>query len=384
VRFQHPDGEVIHLAYCSNVHPAEDLDGILAQLRTFALPVRTSLEVDRLGIGLWLPAPVLAELGEPAALRRLSDGLARAGVEVVTLNGFPYGGFHAPVVKHAVYRPDWATTQRLDYTLGLARVLARLLPDDVAEGSISTLPLGWRDGWTERADEARANLERLAEGLRAVAGETGRCIRVGLEPEPGCTVETSAQLAEAIAGVAPDVLGACLDACHLAVQFEDPAKAVQRVHDGGLSVVKAQLSSALRASDPQAARAELAAFVEPRFLHQTRERTDELDGQPPVIGVDDLDEALDGGLPGAGEWHVHFHVPVHVAAPTTTQDHLRRAITALVAAPATRHLEVETYTWGVLPPAERPVDDAGLVEGLAKELRWTRERLLAAGLEEIT
>jgi sugar phosphate isomerase/epimerase len=376
VRFRRPSGEVVHLAYCANVHPAEDLDGVLAGLSRITGPVRERLGAERLGVGLWLAADVVAELGSAANLERLRAALATAGAEVVTLNGFPYGGFSAEVVKHDVYVPDWADERRLAYTLGLARLLAELLPDDVAEGTISTLPLGWREGFAARADAARANLERLADGLRDVAADTGRRIRVGVEPEPGCVVETTTQLAEAIGGLAPDVLGACLDVCHLAVQFEDPRKAIGRVHDAGLDVVKAQVSSALRATDPSAARAELATFVEPRFLHQTRERTE--DG---VVGVDDLDLALDGGLPGAGEWHVHFHVPVHVDAPATTQDHLRVALPAL--ADATRHLEVETYTWGVLPPAQRPADDAGLVEGLARELAWVRDELVAAGLEEM-
>jgi sugar phosphate isomerase/epimerase len=368
VRLRHPGGEVLHLAYCSNVHPAEDLAGVLAQLARFAAPVRRTLDVHRLGLGLWLPATVLAELHDPAALQRLRDGLDAAGVEVVTLNGFPYGGFHAPVVKRAVYRPDWADPARLAYTLGLAWVLAALLPDDVEEGSISTLPLGWRDGWEERAPAARAALEGLAEGLAAVHAETGRRVRVALEPEPGCTIETSAQAVAALADVAPEWVGVCLDVCHLAVQFEDPAEAVARVTGSGLAVVKAQLSSALRASDPTASRDELAAFVEPRFLHQVRERSG---GR--VHGVDDLDLALDGGLPGAGEWRVHFHTPVHVDAPGTTQSELRAAIPALVTAPATRHLEVETYTWDVLPEGDRPTDDAGLVEGIARELAWARD-----------
>lgn len=382
MRLRHPGGDLVHLAYCSNVHPAETLDGLVDQLDRFAAPLRAALDVERVGVGLWIPAAVLDEVEAPGGVARLRTAIARAGAEVVTFNGFPYGGFHAPVVKYAVYRPDWADPQRLHYTLRLARLLAELLPDDVADGSISTLPLGWRHGWDQRAGGARAALDRLVDGLAGVERATGRSIRVGFEPEPGCTVETTAQAVDALAGVDTDRLGVCLDACHTAVQFEDPAEAVRRLRAAGLPIVKAQLSSALRATDPRRAaeRARLEAFVEPRFLHQTRERADGA-----VTGVDDLDEALAGGLAGVGEWRVHFHVPVHAGSPGTTQSELTAMIDALLAGDChTRHLEVETYTWGVLPPDQRPADEAGLVAGLARELHWVREHLAAIGLTAVS
>jgi hypothetical protein len=117
--------------------------------------VRARLGEPRLGLGLWLPAATAHELaGDPATLDRLRTGLDRHGLEVVTLNAFPYAGFHAPVVKRDVYSPDWSTRRRLDYTLDCARVLAALLPDDASRGSISTLPLGWRSPWFTDRDRA--------------------------------------------------------------------------------------------------------------------------------------------------------------------------------------------------------------------------------------
>lgn len=145
MRLRHPDGQLIHLGYCTNVHPGEDLPEIMAQLDSYAVAVRRLLPADRLGVGLWLAAPVATQLAaDPAGVARLRRELAARGLEVVTLNGFPYQSFHAPVVKHAVYRPDWLTAARLDYTVNLARILAGLLPDDAARGSVSTLPLAWR------------------------------------------------------------------------------------------------------------------------------------------------------------------------------------------------------------------------------------------------
>ena len=375
MRLRHPDGSVLHLAYCSNVHPADDLDGVAAQLERYAARVRERLDVPVLGVGLWVAAPALADAG---AADRLRAQLRRLGLEVVTLNGFPYEAFHADVVKLGVYRPNWADPRRRDYTLGLARLLASLLPADVAEGSISTLPLGWRTEWdAAAADAGRRALEEVAAGLMALESETGKRIRIALEPEPGCTIETVAQAADFLAGLAPEWIGLCLDACHLAVQFEVADGALALLADAGVPVVKAQVSSALRVPAPESSRAFLDGFAEPRFLHQVREV---VGGH--VAGADDLPDALGGALPAAAEWRVHFHVPVH-AAEHTTQHELEATLAALVGGPAplTTHLEVETYTWGVLP--DGPGGDDGLVEGLAAELAWTRDRLVALGAEEI-
>jgi sugar phosphate isomerase/epimerase len=388
MRFRHRDGTAVHLAYCTNVHPAEDGDAFLAQVGDFGAAVRARLGADRLGLGLWLPAPLAARLArDPAELARLRATLERHRLEVVTLNAFPYRGFHAPVVKKAVYRPDWTGDERLAYTLDCAEVLAALLPDDAARGSVSTVPLAWRDPWDDtRRAAARDRLRRLADGLAALGDRTGRTVRVGLEPEPGCAVETTAEAVAELGGPGAlgDRIGICLDACHLAVAFEDPGRAVARLAAAGLPVVKSQVSAALHAADPAdpAARAALARYTEDRFLHQVRE-----DGPGGVAARDDLPAALTGpgALPGRGPWRVHFHVPLHrpPAAPlTATTGHLRHTLDALLGgdAPLTDHLEVETYTWSVLPPGQRPGNDAELAAGLAGELRWAADALAGAGL----
>ncbi|AZQ38603.1 sugar phosphate isomerase/epimerase [Streptomyces cyaneochromogenes] len=382
MRFLHPDGTTVHLGYCSNVHQAEDLQGVIAQLAEYAEPVRESLGVDRLGIGLWLARPVVTELADDeAALGRLKSELRARGLETVTLNAFPYAGFHREVVKKDVYLPDWADEARLKYTLDCARVLAALLPDDVGHGSVSTLPLAWRTPWPPGcAEEARHALERLTTGLAALEAWTGRRIRVGFEPEPGCVVETTTQAVRELGGLDPDRLGICLDACHLAVQFEQPGEALRRLAEAGMPVVKLQASCAVEAADPAdpAARAALHRLAEPRFLHQTRTAAD---GE--VLGVDDLPDALDGGLPdGGGPWRVHFHAPLHTRPEPplrTTAGQLDQVLTGLLggASADCDHIEVETYTWSVLP--EPPADLPG---GIAAELAWARDRLTGLGLKE--
>ncbi|MET9759190.1 metabolite traffic protein EboE [Streptomyces sp. NPDC006372] len=388
MRFRHPDGSTVHLAYCTNVHPAETLDGVLAQLRDHCEPVRRRLGRDRLGIGLWLAKDAAHTLHtDPSALRGLRGELDRRGLEVVTLNGFPYEGFGAEEVKYRVYKPDWADPERLGHTTALARVLAGLLPDDVTDGTISTLPLAWRTAYDEeRAETARTALRTLAERLDAIEELTGRSIRVGLEPEPGCVVETTHDAIAPVTAVAHDRIGICVDTCHLATSFEDPHTALDALTEARVPVVKSQLSAALHAEHPHLpeVREALAAFAEPRFLHQTRTST-----AAGLRATDDLDEAVAGhALPDGAPWRAHFHVPLHAApaAPlTSTLPVLKSALTRLVGGPAplTRHLEVETYTWQALPPELRPKSRAQLAEGIAAELALARDLLTDLGLKEL-
>ncbi|MER6014745.1 metabolite traffic protein EboE [Streptomyces bluensis] len=400
MRFRHPDGSTVHLAYCTNVHPAETLDGVLAQLRDHCEPVRRRLGRDRLGIGLWLAKDAAhALVTDPSALRGLRTELDRRGLEVVTLNGFPYEGFGAEEVKYRVYKPDWADPERLEHTTALARVLAGLLPDDATEGTISTLPLAWHTAYDDdRAARAHEALATLAERLDALYELTGRSIRVGLEPEPGCTIETTADAIGPLTAIGHDRIGICVDTCHLATSFEDPHTAMDALTRAHVPIVKSQLSAALHAEHPHLpdVREALAAFDEPRFLHQTRTspalnsvRAGGAPNSAGLRGTDDLGQALAGdALPDASPWRAHFHVPLHAApaAPlTSTLPVLRAALTRLVGGsqPLTRHLEVETYTWQALPPELRPRGRAQLAEGIAAELALARDLLTDLGLKEL-
>ncbi|WP_326653765.1 MULTISPECIES: metabolite traffic protein EboE [unclassified Streptomyces] len=402
MRFRHPDGATVHLSYCTNVHPAETLDGVLAQLRDHCEPVRKRLGRDRLGIGLWLAKDAAHSLiTDPAALRGLRAELEHRGLEVVTLNGFPYQGFGAAEVKYRVYKPDWTDPERLAHTTDLARLLAALLPDDITEGTISTLPLAWRTSFDDTAaGNAHTALITLAERLDALEELTGKSIRIGLEPEPGCTIEITADaiapLTTIAAATAPGRIGICVDTCHLATSFEDAGAALAALVAAGVTIPKAQLSAALHAEEPHLpeVRAALAAFAEPRFLHQTRTlprapRAGETPSATGLVGTDDLDEALGGtALPDGAPWRAHFHVPLHAppAPPlTSTLSVLLDTLKRLVGGPnpLTRHLEVETYTWQALPPELRPRNRTQLTDGIAAELTLARDLLIDLGLKEL-
>ncbi len=369
MRMMLSDGRTTHLGYGFNVLPGESVASLIEQARRIQGPVRARLGVARMGVGLWIARDAATELrADAAALAALRGALDAQGLYVFTLNGFPYGGFHAPSVKERVFEPGWDAAARAAYTEDLAEILVALMPDDVEVGTISTVPLG--AAHVDRA-AARANLMETAEFLTHLE----RRIEIALEPEPGAAIERADVLA---AFLGPrDRLGVCLDCCHAAVVGEAPEAAFAAMAAAGVRCPKIQISSALVAPRPDLDEtlARLAAFDEPRFLHQVRSDRG---------GAMDLPEAL-ASLDRGAPWRVHFHVPVHaheVADLATTRDTIAPILAAAIASPGPLpHLEVETYTWGVLPESERPTDDAGLVEGIARELAWTLDLLTSLGAQ---
>lgn len=389
------------LVYCGNVHAGDDLDAVLYSLRHFVAPVGRARGLEGAGTGLWLNNAVATRLDASAAeLARFRAALDASGVRLFTLNGFPYGDFHARAVKAAVYRPDWAEPARKTYTLQLARILAACLPADQAEGSISTLPLGFQPDWSPARQEAALDqLCEVAAELAQLAEGSGRHIRLCLEMEPGCVLEATSQVLELFSVQLPAAadrqgiprallerhLGICYDVCHQAVMFEDIPASLQALDAAGIVIGKIQVSSALEAATPgdDATRALLVGFAETRYLHQVRCR----DRQGRVWGLMDLPEALADATFPREPWRIHFHVPVQSRALFsgelgTTQAAIGQVLDFL-AAHRDRvhpHLEVETYTWQVLPQALRPADDAQLIDGLARELHWLQQQLDSRGL----
>jgi hypothetical protein len=398
MRIHTHDGKPGFLGYCANVHPGESLADVLHAVRALASHVRAQLGTDTLSLGLWLSRRSADELAA-SGCSELQRALADAGIFVVTLNGFPYGNFHAEVVKRQVYHPDLCSVERRTYLSTLAKILAQLLPEDASEGTISTLPIGHRDepldvrepraATRQRASRAAADqLCLLTSELAALRARTGKSIRICLEPEPGCWLETTDDavqfwqhaLPEAAhrSGVAEALIaqhvGLCYDTCHQAIAFEDPAQSIRALTEAGVTIGKAQLSSALEVPNPSDPRAlaQLATFREPRFLHQVRAR--QADGT--LWAADDLG-SIDA-LPTTDPLRVHFHVPIHresVGDIATTRPFLLAALEQLSALANLPHLEVETYTWTVLPESERPKTDAELTRGLANEIAFVKNAL---------
>jgi sugar phosphate isomerase/epimerase len=368
------------LAYCTNVHPCRAVTDVPAVLDRYAAPVRAISGFD-ISVGLWLPEAAVAEAG---AADVVGHALASRGLSCHTLNAFPFGDFHGARVKEQVYLPDWADRRRLDYTLACARLLATLVPAG-GEGSISTLPLGFKgfDHGPEFLAAAADHLLACARELAALEAATGRTIRLAIEPEPCCILETTAETVAFFTALfdraertgiereARRHLGVCYDVCHQAVEFEDAALAVSALTAAGVRINKVQISCAIEATDPTdpAQRDALLAYVEPRYLHQTFARA--ADGA--IHHAVDLtaDLIADTAWHACGPWRIHYHVPVdaeRIGPLRTTRSELVRALAAINTLDYAPHLEVETYTWPVLPGAD-PVD---LAAGIARELIATR------------
>ena len=386
----------VHLTYCTNIHKGETWAETFAAIRGNVPAIQERVAADvPFGIGLRLSAAAASGLSEGAALAEFKRYLTAQNAYVFTINGFPYGDFHGVRVKENVYSPDWADPDRLTYTNRLADILSALLPDGL-EGSISTVP-GSFAPWAEgRVDMIRDGIVDHVAHLVAIERENGKRITLALEPEPCCMLETideavdffanhiySAQaiarlskltgLAEArSASALRDHVGLCYDVCHAAIEFEDPRESIEKLRAADIPIYKLQLSSALRISAVDRQTTELLSpFNEPTYLHQVVGRRDGrlkkwLDLKP---ALDDIENEL------GSEWRVHFHVPVFLetmGAFGTTQHFLRAILALHQKQKISDHLEVETYTWDVLPETYRgePMPSA-----IARELRWVLEQL---------
>ena len=348
-------GDGLHLTYCTNIHPAIGWQAVQESLRAHAPALKARLSPDaRFGIGLRLSGAESAELLEGDRLGRFRGWLEAEGLYVFTINGFPHGTFHGRPVKADVHAPDWRTEERVAYTLRLAKILERLLPDDV-DGTISTSPLSYRP-WLGDGDQERCtkNVVRVAEALR------GTRIALAIEPEPDGALANIDDLVRWWDDrLDREHVTVCFDACHAAVAYEDPRAALDALDAAGIRVGKAQLSAALQVAGEGAQ--ELARFADPIYLHQVSQRS--ADGT--LTTWPDLPEALPAL--GDGECRVHFHVPIFVeryGALESTQDHLRATIDHVRA--RTAHLEIETYTWDVLPAGLK----ASSVDSIAREYEW--------------
>lgn len=392
-------GAACHLTYCTNIHAAEHWPDVARGLREHLPRIRTLLAPHaRMGVGLRLAASAAQSLRDPACMDELREILGD-DCYVFTLNGFPYGAFHGQRVKDGAYRPDWSQPERLAYTDLLADELAAMLPEGL-DGSVSTVP-GTYKPWLAGGGEARVarivdNLLAHAAHLVAIRRETGRCIDLALEPEPSCLLETVdetvrffeqhlysatavrrlATLAGLSRGDAEQALrthlSVCYDVCHAAVEYEDPVASTERLRAAGIRIGKLQLSSALEVDPVDAAAVQaLRAFDEPVYLHQTVERRG---GR--LTRYEDLGPALANAAAAEGaQWRSHFHVPVFLERMehfATTQAFLRAILSLHRAQALSPHLEVETYTWDVLPAEYR---DTELASAIARELAWVRGEL---------
>lgn len=357
------------ITYCTNIHPGENWEDTFLNLQTHIPCIQAAVSADaQFPIGLRLSNRAAAEL-TPQMSAVFVEWLRHTKTYIPTINGFPYGSFHATRVKEKVYLPDWRQPERADYTRRLADLLDCWLPADV-QGSISTVPIGFR-GCVSDTDlgSVRKNLVDVLEHLDRLRQASGKTILLALEPEPGCLLETTEDVIAFFERMnfsdqQRSCLGVCLDCCHLAVEFENPVDAVSQLDKAGIAIAKVQISSAPRLLDPP--RDVLEALCEPVYLHQVVIRSSE----GVLTRYTDIPEALQQHPCRSGdEWRIHFHLPIFLEQ-TAWGDTTQHCIIDLLPLLDRRTLlEVETYTWDVLPAELRP---DSVTHSIIHEIEWLK------------
>ena len=384
----------IHLAYCTNVHRGNSWEETFHSLKTDVLAVRQQVCPELpYAIGLRLGAEAARRLKDPTELLAFQKWMEKENCYVFTINGFPYGQFHGTRVKEQVYRPDWSSQDRLDYTLTLFEILEHLLQPG-EEGSVSTLPGSFKE-FVEQDSVPEIlfqNLIACSNAIEKLQQPKQLDLHLGLEPEPLGLFETTAESIQFFQSLQertnnPEVvlsnLGINYDCCHLAVEGENAAEGLDALTKERIRISKLHLSSALRAKPDLGILQKLEDFMEEVYLHQVI-----IHEQDQVLTrIKDLDIALekakDPNFRKGDEWRIHFHVPLH-ASPggglEDTQEHVLDTLDWLTQNPdKCKHLEMETYTWEVLPT---PLRSADVVDQVAKEYQWTLAALTERGISK--
>jgi hypothetical protein len=390
-----------HLTYCSNIHPGEKWADHFQSLRENIPYIRQQLAPGQsFGLGLRIANEASIELSKPEVLLEFKNWLAEQDVYVFVINGFPYGGFHNVVVKDDVHTPDWTTTDRLEYTIRLFNILTELLPEGM-HGGVSTPPLTYRLWWKTEADKQLAtesatnHVLQLLDKLISIEKETGKLLHLDIEPEPDGMLDNMVDFVnwyrdvllpkgiihlskysfsgEKATETILSHIQLCYDICHAAVGFENPEEILASLNEIGIKVGRIQVSSALKvnfSSEKEIKLKAIETFNEPVYLHQVVSRnSDHTKSHYP-----DLKEALTDWNEAQEEWRVHFHVPLFInsyGVLESTQGDIIKTLALHTENPFSSFLEVETYTWGVLPEdMQKPIG-----ESIVREIEWVKKIL---------
>ncbi len=390
-----------HLSYCTNIHPGSNWESTFSSLKTYVTKIKKEVSpTASFGLGLRLSNKASEELNEGNHLNELKQWLQENDVYVFTMNGFPYGNFHGESIKENVHAPDWTTINRLIYTQRLFEQLAQLLPEGMS-GGISTSPIGYKPGYTSDSQKKEAfisaakQMAEIALQLHQIEQKTGQYLHLDIEPEPDGLIENSEELIsffeDYLVPIANELLqlklgltatiteklikrhiAVCYDICHFSLAYEEPSLTFQKFKNAGIQIGKIQVSAALKilfdANNKDEIWNTLAQFDEPTYLHQVTELVDYK-----VKTYNDLPIVL-ANKNDFSELRAHFHVPIFLekfGKLHSTQDHILKVIALLKEYVVSEHLEIETYTWEVLP-IELKKD---LSSSIIREINWLKERL---------
>ncbi len=390
-----------HLTYCTNIHPGRDWAETLASLQEYVPGIKQQVSKDSpMGLGLRLSNTASEEMNVGDRLHKFKQWLEEEGIYVFTMNGFPFGNFHNERVKDHVHTPDWSTDDRLRYTIRLFDQLAVLIPDGI-HGGISTSPISYKHWYPKgkpTEDVLRKGAAQLAEvviHLQKLEQRTGKYLHLDIEPEPDGLLENTEDVLQFFSNyllpVATDILESrlgteadearelilkyiciCYDICHFSLAYEEPSETFSRFRKAGIRIGKIQVSAALKilskAGPAAAIWNALSVFDEPTYLHQVTERVGGT-----VVTYPDLPVVLKSKKPFR-ELRAHFHVPVFLekfGLLYATQDQILKVIDILRTETISEHLEIETYTWEVLPVSLK----SDLGDSIVREIQWLTSKL---------
>ncbi|MEO5650818.1 MAG: metabolite traffic protein EboE [Ginsengibacter sp.] len=394
-----------HLTYCTNIHAGESWPDHFAAIKKYFPSVKQKLSPDKpMGIGLRLSNEASIELIKKENLSDFKKWLQDQDAYIYTMNGFPYGGFHRTIVKDKVHTPDWTTDKRVDYTIRLFHILTALIPSGM-NGGVSTSPLSYRHWFKTKEklavarETATKNIIVIIEKLIEIHKSTGTLLHLDIEPEPDGLLETGKEFIEWFENellplgipiiklkfevshqhaenLIKEHLRLCYDVCHFAIGYEPHKQIINDMTTHGIKIGKIQISAALKATmnsskeNTKNIKESFGKFNEPTYLHQVVAKTE--DGK--LVRYPDLPDALKDNDRCFVEWRAHFHVPVFAekfGLLSSTQDEIAQILSLQKKKPFTQHLEVETYTWEVLPPELKlPLQDS-----ITRELQWVKNIL---------
>jgi hypothetical protein len=376
-----------NLSYCLNAFDfTSDWKYTLTEIDRCFNTVRemSGFSSDKMtGLGFWTSEFFLELMRDPDNFRYLQEFLEKRNYYISTVNAFPYGVFHNQPVKDKVYMPNWLNEKRVDFTIKAAEFLEKFLPDG-GSGSISTLPGAYRRHIRDyNGDSLRLiarNLEKTAEYLAYLYEKTGKKIRLGIEMEPDCIWETPDEFAGFYKKYmlpnrySREYIGVCYDTCHQELIENGPGAGLEILERYEIPVVKIQLSAALQIQNG-AKFADIKEFDEPVYLHQTR-IFNEKNGTicetfsdiPELRSYSGDDVTL----------KCHFHLPLFWDSDNTSFKSARKELLAVIryikANPGfCRDLEIETYTYSVLPDC---VDFRSIGSAVSKEYDWVVKCLM--------
>jgi len=391
-----------HLTYSTLVHPADNWEQLYNSLVTYLPKVKARIAGNKsFGVCIRLSANSAKTLAASAAERaKLKKFLDDNDMYIYTANAFVYGHFKGAAVKEQVYEPDWRSEERTQYTINVADILADVCPRGIAP-SIQTAPLGFKPRVTgsDVVASYTDHVLRVVAHLIALEDKTGCAVQLALEPEPWCFLETTDEtiayfrdhlysgaaveklaklahvpIADANAALRRH-LGIVYDICHQAVEYENIAESLQKLVDAGVPVFKLQEAAALYVPQvTQAAVDTLKKYAKTIYLTQTMEKRNGKINR--FLNVDDAIAAFEKDPSGAREWRTHIHVPVFLddlGQFRTTRFAIEDALKFHKQKPLSRHLEVETYTWDMLPDSLKTGD---IVEYVCREIDWVKGQLV--------